>query len=330
MKHMKKILLVATLLAAMTARAQMTPEAIMGSAPGMPSWESVADYFKGLTYYIPLGIEPHRNTAIDGYFASLKTATKKANTSVMSQPMNVDNSAAQARAAQLNKQSQSRAAAGQKMQNFVMSLTPEQQQKFMNCKNEQESMNYLKKIGKWDEFAALMSGTPTPSDNGGLTKEEEKWATMDLSAEIEQSADLIAKAREAKAKLKEEINKAWESNNALLSLPGKIEGAQEDAAYGHGNSGTVAQLRAQYQRELDNFYSIWAPKWLRAQQDMLDALRAALIVDKKVDKKAEILGRLSGVGPNPAIAQTAYIRAFEYLREAEDILMGEEFVEPEE
>ena len=50
---MKKILLVAALLTAMTARAQMSPEAIMGSAPGMPSWESVADYFKGLTYYLP-------------------------------------------------------------------------------------------------------------------------------------------------------------------------------------------------------------------------------------------------------------------------------------
>jgi len=327
---MKKILFVAAFLAAMTANAQMTPEAIIGSAPGMPSWESVADYFKGLNYYTPLGIEPHRNTAIDGYFASLKNATEKANTSIMSQPMHVDNSVAQARAAQLNRQANSRAAAGQKMQNFVMSLTPEQQQKFMNCKNEQEAMKYLQKIGKWDEFAALMSGTPTPSDNGGLTKEEEKWVSMDLTAELEQSGNRIAEARQAKAKLKEEIQKAWESNVALTSLPGEIEGAEEDAVYGSGNSGTVSRLRAQYQRELENFYSTWAPKWLRAQQDMLDALRAALLVDKKVDKKAEILNRLSGVGPYPAIAQSAYMRAFEYLREAEDILMGEEYVEPEE
>ena len=49
MKHMKKILLVAALLTAMTARAQMTPEAIMGSVPTMPSTAEMLQYYSDYT-----------------------------------------------------------------------------------------------------------------------------------------------------------------------------------------------------------------------------------------------------------------------------------------
>ena len=49
MKHMKKILLVAALLTAMTARAQMTPEAIMGSVPTMPSTAEMLQYYSRTT-----------------------------------------------------------------------------------------------------------------------------------------------------------------------------------------------------------------------------------------------------------------------------------------
>ena len=46
---MKKILLVAALLTAMTARAQMTPEAIMGSVPTMPSTAEMLQYYSDYT-----------------------------------------------------------------------------------------------------------------------------------------------------------------------------------------------------------------------------------------------------------------------------------------
>ncbi|MBO4621107.1 MAG: hypothetical protein J5635_00380, partial [Paludibacteraceae bacterium] len=46
---MKKMLFVAALLAAMTARAQMTPEAIMGSVPTMPTTAEMLRYYSDYT-----------------------------------------------------------------------------------------------------------------------------------------------------------------------------------------------------------------------------------------------------------------------------------------
>ena len=74
MKHMKKILLVAALLTAMTARAQMTPEAIMGSVPKMPTSAEMLQYYR--VSYDPKGDgvqEPNViSTFVDAWEATRK------------------------------------------------------------------------------------------------------------------------------------------------------------------------------------------------------------------------------------------------------------------
>ena len=328
---MKKIVFFAAIIAVtLSAHAQKTPEAIMGACPGTPSWESVADYLIRQNFSTYLDFKSDRNAAIDGYYKTLQKAREDAHKAV-NQPVNVDNTAAQKRAAQLKRQEQSRQDAGAKMRNFMASLTPEQQKILMNCKSEEESMRAIQKMGKWEEFSALMSGTETPSDNGGLTKEEQKWLTMDLSAEKASAYGKIADAIDAKNKVIIEYREAYEKafETTFGPLSSGIIDALEGEAFGKG-SGNSAASKANLKRELDAFYAKWAPRYLQAHTAVLDAMRAALVVDEKVDKQADINNRMAGMGPLPPIGRATYSRAIEYVQEAYDILLGENWKAPEE
>ena len=301
----------------------------MDACPGTPSWESVADYLIRQNFWDYLDLESG-NAAIDGYYKTLQKAREDAHKAV-NQSARVDNTDAQKRAAQLKKQEQSRQSAGAKFQSFYNSLTPEQQKNLMNCKSEEESMKAIKKMGKWEEFSALMSGTETPSDNAGLTKEEQKWLTMDLSAEKASAYGKIADAIEAKNKVKFEYQEALEkaTEKTFGPLRSKIIDAQESEAFGKGSGGNSAALQANLKRELDAFYAKWAPQYLKAHTAVLDAMRAALVVDAKVDKQAEINNRMAGMGPLPPLGQATYSRAIDYVQEAYDILLGEDYNAPE-
>ena len=328
---MKKVLFLAAIFAAtLSAHAQKTPEAIMDACPGTPSWESVADYLIRQNFSTYLDFKSDRNAAIDGYYKTLQKAREDAHKAV-NQPANVDNTAAQKRAAQLKKQETSRQNAGAKFQSFYNSLTPEQQRTLANCKSEEESMKAIQKRGKWEEFSALMSGTETPSDNAGLTKEEQKWLTMDLSGEKSRAYGKIADAIAANNKVIIEYREALEkaTEKTFRPLSSSIIDALEGEAFGKG-SGNSAALKANLKRELDAFYAKWAPQYLRAHTAVLDAMRAALVVDEKVDKQAEINNRMAGMGPLPPIGRATYSRAIEYVQEAYDILLGENWKAPEE
>ena len=328
---MKKVLFLAAIVAAtLSAQAQKTPEAIMGACPGTPSWESVADYLIRQNFSTYLDFKSDRNAAIDGYYKTLQKAREDAHKAV-NQPANVDNTAAQKRAAQLKKQETSRQNAGAKFQSFFSSLTPEQQRTLANCKSEEESMRAIQKMGKWEEFSALMSGTETPSDNAGLTKEEQKWLTMDLSGEKSRAYGKIADAIAAKNKIKMEYREAYEKamEKTFKPLISDIIDALEGEAFGKG-SGNSAASKANLKRELDAFYAKWAPRYLQAHTAVLDAMRAALVVDEKVDKQADINNRMAGLGPLPPIGRATYSRAIEYVQEAYDILLGENWKAPEE
>jgi hypothetical protein len=176
-----------------------------------------------------------------------------------------------------------------------------------------------------------MSGTETPSDNGGLTKEEQKWLTMDLSAEKASAYGKIADAIDAKNKVIIEYREAYKKafEKTFLPLSSSIIDAQEGEAVGKG-SGNSAALQANLKRELDAFYAKWAPRYLQAHTAVLDAMRAALVVDEKVDKQADINNRMAGMGPLPPIGRATYSRAIEYVQEAYDILLGENWKAPEE
>ena len=192
-------------------------------------------------------------------------------------------------------------------------------------------MRAIQKMGKWEEFSALMSGTETPSDNGGLTKEEQKWLTMDLSAEKASAYGKIADAIAAKNKIKMEYREAYEKamEKTFKPLISDIIDALEGEAFGKG-SGNSAASKANLKRELDAFYAKWAPRYLQAHTAVLDAMRAALVVDEKVDKQADINNRMAGMGPLPPIGRATYSRAIEYVQEAYDILLGENWKAPEE
>ena len=327
---MKKIIVLAALVAAnLWAYAQMTPEAIMGSCPQMPDWHDVADYFIKQNYGTALGFESSAsNVAVDNYFKMLRDAENSSRIMVAKMPAPNDNEAKK-RGQQINKQRNDRMAAGMKMKQFYESLTPEQQKTLMNCKNEQESMAAIKKMGKWEEFSALMSGTNTSGSDSPLTKEEQEWLSKDLSAENANAARKIDDAIEALNKVRQRYQETWPAVEEKASaIAGKIVNAEE-AAVGKG-SGSVKSLRAQLRDLLEDYYSGIIPDYLKAHQAHMDAVRSRMSVAKMNDKKDTFTRRINGLGPASSIERDDYSTAMWYLKTAYDILLGESYEFPEE
>ena len=181
---MKKIFVSIVMLTfTLGAEAQMTPEAIMGSCPAVPSVESLVDYFVKQSNP-ELGDDEKHNAVVEAYFKQLADARKRAAKYMDNQPIPSDAFAKQ-RARQLKEHSKAKAGAAANMNQFLATLTLAQQEALKKCKNEQESMAYLKKIGRWDAFTEMMSGSGAPNTDTGLTKEEQEWSSKDLTADIE-------------------------------------------------------------------------------------------------------------------------------------------------
>lgn len=327
---MKKIFVTTMLfLGAMVVSAQMTPESIIGSCPSVPSWENIADYLMKQNFAIALGYEREAsNVVVDNYFKSLRNAENSSRQMVANMPAPNGN-AAQKRGQQIDKQRDDRAAAGQKMKQFMASLTPEQQKMLMNCKNEQESMAAIKKMGKWDEFSALMSGTNTSGNDSPLTKEEQEWAYKDLSAENANANRKIDEAMDAVTKVRQRYQETWPAiEKKAGELAGKIENAQEGAV-GKGN-GSVESLRAQLKDLLEGYYSKIIPDYLDAHRKHMEAIKAKVNVAKMNDKKENMTRQINGQGPAAPIERDDYSTALWYLTTAYDILLGEMYEFPEE
>jgi hypothetical protein len=311
------------------AKAQMTPEGIIGNCPDVPTVESLVDYFTKQYDYQEETAVSKRNAVVDNFFKRLKEVKASAAHSMeqMPIPSNAEN---QKRAKQLDRQAANRANAGAVMQKFVSSLTPAQQKEFMKCKNEQEAMKYLQKIGRWEEFSALMSGAGNPNGNGGLTKEEKEWSMKDLFADIE--AD--QRRRDAAMENCQAVqNKYLEAKQVMEQKYGELYGKLEDAIEGQRTgkgSGSVLNLRQQLKDLVKGFYEEWVPKWLNAHNEDMEAWKSSMDLCKKKDRKENAMRRLGGQAPLSAFERSDFGLATMYLEKASDILIGETYEEPEE
>lgn len=325
---MKKIFVsIVMLTLTLGAEAQMTPEAIMGNCPAVPSAESLVDYFVKQSNP-ELGDDEKHNAAVDAYFKQLADARKRATKYMDNQPIPSDAFAKQ-RARQLKEHSKAKAGAAANMNQFLATLTLAQQEALKKCKNEQESMAYLKKIGRWDAFTEMMSGSGAPNTDTGLTKEEQEWSSKDLTADIEADQRrreaaaenriaLFSKYQEAKAVMDEKAGEIW----------GKLLNAQEGAT-NHG-SGSVLNLRAQLKDLLTGFYKKWVPQWINMHNTEMEAWKLSLDVSKKKDKKNNALRQINGMGPLSVYEREDFGTAIMYLDKAADILLGENYEYPEE
>ena len=324
----KTIILAMMFMGTIFASAQMTPEAILGSAPATPDWHDVADSLIRREFCQPLGYEATSNAAVDNYFKMLKNAETSSREMIAKMPA-PSNKDAQKRNQQIEQQRNDRAAAGQKMKQFMASLTPEQQKMLMSCKNEQESMNAIKKMGKWEEFSALMSGTKTSGSDSPLTKEETEWMYKDLTTENAVASQKIDAALETRNKVIQRYQDTYPAiHEKAHAISAEITDAQF-AVVGKG-SGDVDALRAQLKDLLMNYYGGILPEYLRAQQTYLQAIKSRMATAKMNDKKDDITRRVNGMGPKSAVERDDYSTALWYLQAAYDLLLGERYEFPEE
>lgn len=327
----KKIMMTFALLVAVTtgAMAQLTPEGIMDKCPGVPSKENIADYLiKQSDYWTFLNYQDRHNAAVENYFKTLKEARDNTAKILEGMPAASDNQA-KARPGQLEAHGKAKQSAGQKMKQFLSTLTPEQR-KYVESHGEEDNIAYIRKIGKWKEFETLMMDAGAPATDTGLTKEELAWTRKDLSAEDDALAKRALQVEEKRMALLTRYNEAKQKMEEQAGeLCGRIADADEGVATGKG-SGNPGALRSQLKDLLTSFYEKWVPEYINIHNEKMEVHKLFVEFCKKTDKKTEVMNRMNGVGPLPPIAQGAYSEALLHLDYALDILLGEVYEYPEE
>lgn len=303
----KAILVVIATTLSLSISAQTTPEEIMRMRPQLPDSRSMAEY-----------MVTGENAKVQAYINQLDATIKSLSTELSK--IQMDNSReVQKKQQHIQQTAAARQDAGKRMMGFINSLTPEQQQKMMSFRREEDSMNYIKSIGKWDEFMAIMSGVDPNIGNEELISEDETaWISKDLSAEWDAvlSATQTAKQQFVSyvASVMDEGEKVSEEAKKLYTTTTNLMGKE-----------TLYNLDIEkYNEHMVSFYVGKMAKWKQLFSAYLKTIENQQPVAQKADKQKEVTNRVGGVVTYGSIMQkTTYSKAFEYLGVAKNLFPNE-------
>lgn len=287
-----------------------TPESIIGKCPAMPSDESIGEY-------MALG----KNAQVEAYFEDLKNANESISKAAVQAQNTKDYVKEQENVNKKQKQMQnkvnSRVEAGKKMMQFMATLTPEQQKKMMSFRKEEDSFNYLKSIGRYDDLRKLMEGEAGAQggDDRVVSEEDIKLIKMDLSGEVSAASDKISAAR---AKMQEFLDGSGERTSK----------AYEDSRKRHTYKNVSKAMDGLWDTEavakdMIPVYTAESKQWKKLLTEYMQAIRDAIPVAKKQDRKTNAIRRMAGQDELRPLESAAFARACEYLKAAKYILASE-------
>lgn len=302
---MRKILLSALFfLSGMTIQAQTSAEAICGMCPTMPSDHDIAVY-----------MVTGENASVKKYFQQLGEANSKTNKAVLQEYGKVDYAQEEAKMLKkqqeiMNKQSK-RIDAGQRMAQFMATLTPEQIKKLESFRKEEDGMKYLASIGKLEELQKLMQGVEDAGVDQPVNQSDLDLMRKDLTAEI-------AAANTPIFELREKLNRL---NDGLEDKASAVESQSHlDHSDGAGKGGAWDQDAVN--KDMIAFWEGHVKERKKVLVDYMQAIRNAIPVAKMRDKQQNAQRRMTGQSPLTALESAEWSRAIEYLKAAEDIFPG--------
>lgn len=302
---MRKIIISALFfLSGMTMQAQTSAESIIGMCPTMPSDHDIAVY-----------MVTGENSAVKTYFQQLAEANRKATSAAMTEYGKVDYAKEQSNIEKKQKQIMDKQAkrieAGQRMQKFMATLTPEQIQKLESCKKEEDGMKYLASIGKLEEFQKAMQGVEDAGVDSPVDQNDMEIMKRDLSAEV---AAANAPVYELSDKLRQ-LNEG---------LEGKASETQSKSQMAHADNRGKAgawDLKA-VETDMIAFWEGHVADRKKVLIDYMQAIRNSIPVAKMVDNKQNAQRRMTGQSPLTALESAEWAKTMEYLNAAKDIFPG--------